>query len=209
MTAKPNIFKSTLQAAQDAGVVPHTNEARQWFSKKVSNIIVKSPAKLIKESKNKRKKLPGSERAVEGHIWTYRYKPKGAKSLPYYDNFPLTLVVKVSGETFEGLNFHYLPIRMRFQLLKALSVYRIEAQAKVESSEYLRVTYDILKMTQRLKAFKPCYKKYLYSHVVGRYVKILPNEWDLAIALPTYKFINGRKDDIWKDSRSIINGKSK
>ena len=199
-----NIFKASQEQAIAAGIVPHTDESSKWFREKVSNIRKPDQDKLIRESDNKHEALPKRPKDILGHLWTYKYEPKAAKTLKYYDKYPLSMIVKVEAKSFDALNFHYLPTNLRFVLFKALTEYKIDATSS-ESSR-IRITYDILKMTRRLQAFRPCYKKYLYTHVESKYVKIDPDEWDLALALPTYKFVNGKKEEVWTDSRRQING---
>ena len=43
-----------------------------------------------------------------GWMFNYPYQPKYADTLPYYDLFPITLILEVRGKSFLGLNFHYL-----------------------------------------------------------------------------------------------------
>ena len=50
----------------------------------------------------------------------YFYDPKHKETLPYYDRFPLIIMVGPAPRGFIGLNLHYLPLATRAKFLDAL-----------------------------------------------------------------------------------------
>ena len=50
----------------------------------------------------------------------YFYDPKTKDTLPYYDRFPLTIMVGPAPKGFYGLNLHYLPLDIRARFLDSL-----------------------------------------------------------------------------------------
>ena len=50
-------------------------------------------------------------RFVLGNLYFFHYTPKNSESLPYYDVFPLVLILAKYNDGFLGLNLHYLPIK--------------------------------------------------------------------------------------------------
>jgi len=64
----------------------------------------------------------------------------------------------------------------------------------------MRVTYDILTASKRLKLFKPCIKRYLSSHIQSKLLTIQPNEWDIAALLPLQQFKGATAPEVWQDS---------
>ena len=48
------------------------------------------------------------------------YDPKHKDTLPYYDRFPLSVIIGPAKGGFYGLNLHYLPPVLRAKMLDAL-----------------------------------------------------------------------------------------
>ncbi len=106
----------TLQAqAQRAGVTARTKDSKKWFEKKVQELSVPARSKLLKDSA-----LDKTTRNISGNMYMYFYDPKHKKTLPYYDRFPLTIMVEPAPGGFYGLNLHYLRPDIRAQFLDEL-----------------------------------------------------------------------------------------
>ena len=143
-----------------------------------------------------------SNRFTNGGLYYFYYDPKGKADLPYYDRFPLVLVLEIHKDGFLGLNLHYLPIRERIGLLDNLMEY-----ADLDKNKdilRMRISYDILNASKRFKQFKPCLKKYLFGHVQSRILAVQPNEWDIASMLPLQQFRKATTSEVWQDSLEEI-----
>jgi hypothetical protein len=64
----------------------------------------------------------------------------------------------------------------------------------------LRITYDILNAARRYREFKPCLKRYLYSHIKSRILAVESQEWDIAMYLPVQQFKKSTSNEVWKES---------
>ena len=133
-----------------------------------------------------------------GRLYCFYYDPKTKDDLPYYDRFPLILVLDKYADGFLGLNLHYLPYRYRVAFLNKLLQYAV--LNKEDEVQRLRVTYDILTASRRFREFRPCLKKYLYNHMRSKLLTIQPNEWEVASFLPIQQFKGARTDKVWKES---------
>jgi hypothetical protein len=106
--------------------------------------------------------------------------------------------LKRESDGFIGLNLHYLPIRYRINFMKKLlplAIYNDEDEIK-----RIRITYPILDSSKRYKEFRPCIKKYLYSHVKSRILAVEPQEWDIALYLPIQQFRKQTVSTVWQES---------
>ena len=123
-------------------------------------------------------------------MYTYFYNPKTKDKLPYYDRFPVVLILEASQNGFSGLNLHYIPPRYRVKLLNELYDFIIidEDESEADMKTRIRVTYEILQSTAKMKFFRPCYKRYLTSHIEGRALEITPDYWDIMAMLPVARF---------------------
>jgi len=78
---------------------------------------------------------------------------------------------------------------------------------RFDETTRLRLTYNTLNAATRFKEFKPTVKHYLADHVRSRLVYINPTEWDIALFLPTARFVGASQQTVWKESRKIIRGR--
>ena len=150
------------------------------------------------------KQLVGSRQAQPGFMYFFLYDPKWKKELPYYDTFPYTLVLSVDKDSFLGLNFHYLGYGDRARFFDALYPFREGRASRPNVRDIrmrLRVTYAILKMSQRYAPYKPCLKKYLMSHIKSPLLKVGAKEWDISIFLPVESFVKQSPSYVWRQSR--------
>lgn len=139
-----------------------------------------------------------------GSMFMFFYDPKHKDTLPYYDSFPLVIVIGPAEGGFYGLNLHYLPPMLRAKFLDALL--GITNNNKYDESTKFRITYDLLQRAGKMKYFKPCLKHYLYDHVRSRFSKVLAPEWEVATFLPTASWAKAKQSKVYADSRKMING---
>ena len=145
-------------------------------------------------------------RFVLGNLYFFHYTPKNSESLPYYDVFPLVLILAKYNDGFLGLNLHYLPIKMRALFLNQMLSY---AQYNNEDDiKRIRITYDILSSVKRLRAYAPCLKRYLFNHVNTRLLKVEPHEWETALYLPVEQFQKVKQQTVQKESLQMIKNKA-
>ena len=172
-----------------------SKEAYTWLLEKIKEI--RSPSS-IPVGINREAAIRKMTRVVKGKLFCFYYDPKGKADLPYYDRFPLVLVLEKYNDGFLGLNLHYLPIKYRVAFLDKLLQYaRLDDENNIDR---LRVTYDILNSSRRFREFKPCIKQYLYSHCRSKILTIEPHEWDVAIFLPMQLFKGAKPQQVWQES---------
>jgi len=137
-----------------------------------------------------------------GGMYCFYYDPKTKEKLDYYDRFPMVLVLDRYADGFLGLNLHYLPFQYRIAFLgKLMKFADLNDAGEIER---LRVTYDILTASKSLKAFKPCLKRYLTSHIQSKILAIQSNEWDIAAFLPIQQFKKASAAKVWQESMEEI-----
>jgi hypothetical protein len=174
-------------------------DSRTWFRN----------AALAIQSVNKNKMMndPGSLQKIItrkdiGKMFMFFYDPKHKATLPYYDIFPLIFPIEFYDDGFLGINLHYLPPILRAKLMDAL--YNTVSNRKYDETTKLTISYQILNSASRYRYFKPCVKRYLYSHVGSNYLNVIPRMWDAALMLPSSRFKKKSKENVWKDSVSKI-----
>jgi hypothetical protein len=194
MKSIANTFFTRIQAkAEAAGIKKNTEASHKWFMDQLKNIRNISRKSLLNDSVLKERNKP-----LVGRMFMYFYDPKTKETLPYYDRFPLIIMVEPAPGGFYGLNLHYLPPRIRAVFFDKLMEY--SNNDKINSKTRLILTYDLLSRTRKLRVFEPCFKRYLYSHIVSKVVEVPPTSWEAALFLPTDSFVYADRRAVWRKS---------
>jgi len=192
-----NLFATLEQEAFRAGIQPRTKASREWFASKVSNMRNINRRELMKDES-----LERTAGEIVGSMQMFFYTAKHSKTLPYYDKFPLTIIVGPAAGGFHGLNLHYLPMNLRAKFLDGL----LEniTNKKYDGSTAFRANYALLQKVSKLRYFKPCFKHYLTEQVKGRFAYVPSTEWEIATFLPTAVWDGAEDSRVYNDSRRII-----
>lgn len=193
-----NLFQTLELEAFRNGITPRTKQSRDWFRKKAGQLGSVNRSALMKEDPVSLK-----NRTLVGSMNMFFYDPKHKDTLPYYDRFPLVIVLGPAKDGFLGLNLHYLPPVLRAKFLDALL--DVTNNSKYNQTTKFDITYDLLKRAAKYKYFKPCIKHYLTSNVRSRFARIDAPEWEIATFLPTADFEKASQSQVWKDSRRKMN----
>lgn len=194
-----NIFQKLEIEAFRNGITPRTKESRAWFMNKIKNMRNINREKLMKEDPIKQR-----SNEVVGSMYMFTYDPKHKETLPYYDTFPLVIVIGPAKDGFLGLNLHYLPPQLRAKLLDELM--DITTDKKFSDSTRFTATYALLAKSAKLKYFKPCLKHYLTKQVTSKFALVPAPEWEIATFLPTADFRKRNSFKVYSDSKAMING---
>lgn len=181
--------------AYRSGVQPRTKESQDWFRDKLKNMRNINRQRLLKDPTVTR-----TQRPRMGDMYMFFYDPKHKDTLPYYDTFPLIIMVERAPGGFYGLNLHYLPPVLRAKLFDALTL----TNNKYDESTRFKARYRILKSVRKLRYFKPCFKHYLTEHIESRIAKVEPTEWEVAMFMQTQRFKKSTASNIYRDSRQKL-----
>ena len=94
-----DIFNRLERNAFRAGITPRTKESREWFMKKAMNMRSINREALMKEDP-----IKSRSKQIIGGMYMFTYDPKHKDTLPYYDIFPLVIVI---GPAKGGLKRHF------------------------------------------------------------------------------------------------------
>lgn len=191
-----DIFNRLERQAFRAGITPRTEESRKWFQAKAKNMRSINRDKLMNEDPIKNRKTQ-----IIGRMYMFFYDPKHKDKLPYYDAFPLVIVIGPAKGGFLGLNLHYLPPRLRLQFFSNLM--DIQGSKMTEDAKF-SLTYRMLQKSSKLRYFKPCIKHYLSNQVQSSFAEVPAPEWEIAVFLPTAQFRKANNYKVYYDSRNMI-----
>tara|TARA_Y100000816_G_scaffold237806_1_gene183824 strand:+ start:576 stop:1133 length:558 start_codon:yes stop_codon:yes gene_type:complete len=184
--AQSKFIQSVVKAAKGRP------RSTQWFRDKIAEFGKPGAMDLIRDGK--RDNAP-----FFGRLNMFFYDPKLKKTLPYYDTFPLVLPLENYPDGFLGINFHYLPMSLRLQLLDKVVDY--SNNTKFDESTRLAVDYSKLK---KIKLIKPALKRYLAGRVKTQFRRIDADEFTVAVLLPVARFKKATASEVYADSRRMI-----
>lgn len=191
-----NIFQKLELAAFRNQITPRTKESREWFMKKAK--VIKG---INREALMKEEPLNRGARRILGSMQMFFYDPKYKETLPYYDRFPLAIIVKPAKGGFLGMNLHYLPPILRAKFLDALMD---NVTSKKSPDAKFKLTTKLLASASDLEYYKPCIKHYLNEHVRSNFAEVKAPEWEIATFLPTAMFEKADQRKVYNDSRRIL-----
>ena len=144
------VFQTLAERAESENIDPkNVADARDWYRSEALKIKEINERKVI-DPKNVRATLTGQN---IGQMFMFFYNPKHKDTLPYYDRFPLVFPIDLYGDGFLGINLHYLPPKLRAILMDAL--YMTINNKKNDKTTRLRLSYDILRNSSRMRYFRP------------------------------------------------------
>ena len=173
-----NLFQQLEIEAFRAGITPRTKQSIEWFRKKAATLTGVSRLALMQEDEIDLKTRPKT--APFGEMYMFFYDAKYKDVLPYYDAFPLVIMMVPAAGGFYGMNLHYLPPVLRAKALDAL----------------LGEGGDVPQ-----KYITPTIHRYLTKQVKSRFALVDKPEWEIATFLPTADFRGASNSTVYKDSR--------
>lgn len=199
------IFNSILVDATRNSIVNNRSmDSTRWLRTAASRVTPTrvSPSRMLSGDATNTTRFENKIRL--GHMYMFMYDPKGKKTLPYYDQFPLIFPIGPAPNGFYGINLHYLQPRLRAVLMDRLMDSAMSNEYMDETTK-LRISYGILQGASKFRLFEPTVKHYLNRQVQSRFIHITPNEWQMALFLPTERFVGADKKQVWKDSYDQLN----
>jgi len=184
--AKSLYIQSVIDAAKGRP------KSTQWYRDKIKEFGQPGAMDLIRDGKRDNKPF-------YGRLNMFFYDPKFKKKLPYYDTFPLVLPLEPYPDGFLGINLHYLPMKLRLQLLDRLVDY--SNNTNFDESTRLAVDYSKLK---KINLIKPTLKRYLAGRVKTQFRRIDADEFTVATLLPVQRFKKGSAAEVYSDIRKMI-----
>jgi len=197
------LFQKILDIGVKESFEPgNTAQSIAWFKEQANKLKQLRPEKIIRSKESRPNQKVNIWRP--GELYLFQYDAANKDTLPYYDRFPLVMLMDEYEDGFMGLNFHYLPPMLRAILMDRM--YRFLNNDDFDSTTRLLLSYRKLKAMAGRPLYKPCIKRYLNSQVKSRFVKVHPAEWDLVLMLPLDRFAGKPRTIVWRDSKRIYEG---
>jgi hypothetical protein len=176
------IVKKYKELARRASISRGTTESINWFRSRIRKDASNRSFEAVTKG------FRPIDRPRIGSMVTYMYDPKWKKTLPYYDTQPLIILVERNRDGWYGVNMHYLPPKIRAELL--LDIGWVQK----------RPLAQLAKGLERSDYLKHACKKYLTKQASSMVV-IPKEEWEIVIQLPFEAFEKTTNEKIWRKAR--------
>ena len=194
MAIQESFLSRVSDAVRSGTVGKEVKRSTKWFHDKIKGLKGEvrnrfsstNAAKFYRESE-KINDAVFKRRVSLGDLFCYYYNPKYRKTLPYYDMFPMIMLLSAEKETFLGINFHYLRPKWRAILLD-----RVTAKIGGGIPKWSKL--------RNIKQIAPTIKRYRFDHIMRKVVPIEEDEQEIAIFLPTERFKKSGKAKVWSES---------
>ncbi len=150
-----SLLDKVSDALRKGTIGQEVRRSAKWFQTKIKGLegtlrnqwSTTNAPKFYREAENKVNPKVLKLRVNLGDLFAYYYKPKHMMTLPYYDQFPLIMLIGYEKDTFLGLNFHYLNPRLRAILLD-----RVTANVGQGIIKWQKIA--------KIPQVEPCFKRY-------------------------------------------------
>lgn len=187
----------SLNRLKNTGFSLDDDQATAWLATNLSKIkTTMRQSQFIDDNKT----LAKNRAITPGIMVFFGYNPKTKDVLPFWDEFPVVIVLCPAKGGFLGLNLHYLPPGARAVFLNNLLTYVNDKNwaSNPNSDALFKVTYMMLKSSRKLAAFRKCIKRYYYSNMVTKAAFINQTQWKSVPFFPLDRFRGMSKRDIWR-----------
>tara|TARA_Y100000034_G_scaffold118859_1_gene160004 strand:+ start:39 stop:641 length:603 start_codon:yes stop_codon:yes gene_type:complete len=189
------LLDKVSSAVRTGKIGQEVRRSARWFHDKVRGLKGElrnrfsstNAAKFYRESE-KINPLVFRKRVSLGDLFCYYYNPKYRDVLPYYDMFPMIMLIGADKDTFLGINFHYLAPKFRAILLD-----RVTAKVGKGIINWKKIS--------KIREIAPTIKRYRFDHIMKKVVPIEESEQEVAIFLPTERFKKSSRAQVWSDSK--------
>lgn len=156
------------------------------MSRRVTELTKKESVEAVKTLLKSRGRLHEKHFAPGNIVFTsYNAKDKTMT----FDRTPLALVLRRGRRYSLVLNFHWLPVQMRVNLIK----YILQSnKSNIENSKPLEFNYQDLKPRLKSLGYAPCIRKYINKRIGKVGVVIPPHLLMQAARMKTETFTNGK-----------------
>ena len=124
-----------------------------------------------------------------GNMYFYKYKAEPTNIL--YDRFPLIFMIRKRGQLFEGINFHYIPVKWRMPLFEDMKIFFDSDEIQEDTRLRVKAFRNIILTNMKYRFAKVAIRRYRKENIRSKILMIPPTEWEKTILQPAEMFIAG------------------
>lgn len=126
---------------------------------------------------------------ISGNMYFYKYLAEPTNIL--FDRFPLIFMIRKKGLLFEGINFHYIPVKWRMPLFEDMKTFFDSDEIQDDTRLRVRAFRNLIMTNRKYRFAKIALHRYKKNHIRSKILMIPPSEWEHAILQPAEMFVTG------------------
>ena len=156
------------------------NPSYIWFNETVKELISISekPSELLSKWERRANKV----QLYRFNMFFYDAKTK--KTLPYFDMFPLVFPLRRLGNSFTGINAHYLPPAFKEDFFNIYNKFALNDE--FDETTLYRMTWTKI---SRFKIMRPLIRQYSLTNIKSRFLVLNADEVPTALSLPLARLV--------------------
>ncbi len=190
--AEESFFQKAHTIAKQNNVISRSPRAREWYHDYAAEYGVNYRSGQM---------LRGGGKRISdiklGRMYFFRYQSQSSASGrdiiktkdEIYDAFPLIFCLAEHPNLIEAFNFHYIEPALRARLLGKMFMYLnnedFNNKTKLFATKFKKVIQD----NRLFRHAKVSYRTYKPGRIRSKILEVHPLDWELAIMLPTERFI--------------------
>lgn len=176
-----------------------SKKATYWLKDNLARIKPMNQGKILSSSSAQ---SPNSVKP--GRMYFFSYDPRFKSTMPFYDQFPIVVVLNYEKGGFLGLNLHYLRFHNRAVFLNYLLEFADSPAWFEDPRAAMLLEYYLIKKSPSMRKFlRACIKSYRYGHFLSGVVQVSPADWKIVPFLPLDRFQKATREEVWKWSGSL------
>jgi hypothetical protein len=187
-----SFFQKAHAIAKQNNIISRSPKAREWYHDYAAEYGANFRSGQMMRGGGKR-----ISDVKLGRMYFFRYTSQSSASGrdilqtkdEIYDAFPLVFCLAEYPNLIEAFNFHYIEPALRAQLLGKMFMYLnnedFNNKTKLFASKFRKVIQD----NRLFRHAKAAYKTYKPGRIRSKILEVHPLDWELAIMLPTERFI--------------------
>ena len=126
---------------------------------------------------------------ISGNMYFYKYLAEPTNIL--YDRFPLIFMIRKKGQVFEGINFHYIPVKWRIPLFEDMKIFFDSDEIADDTRLRVKAFRNLIMSNRKYRFAKVALHRYRRENIRSKVLMIPPKEWEKTILQPAEKFVSG------------------
>jgi hypothetical protein len=187
-----SFFQKAHKQAKQNNIISRSPRAREWYHDYAAEYGANFRSGQMMRGGGKR-----ISDVKLGRMYFFRYTSQSSASGrdilqtkdEIYDAFPLVFCLAEYPNLIEAFNFHYMEPALRARLLGKMFMYLnnedFNNKTKLFASKFRKVIQD----NRLFRHAKAAYKTYKPGRIRSKILEVHPLDWELAIMLPTERFI--------------------
>jgi len=198
--SQPSIFDAFHEIRENANIIPNSTFSYfDWFRNTINKNLNTPDIVEVRQLITSDPSRVQLNRFFLGKLYFFFYnEPEYKISLPFYDTFPLLLLLRRTKNHIFGVNLHYIPPKRR--LVKFMELLKYTSDNQLKKGSRIILPYEKMKRDKKWKIFKSCFRQYKINKIQGNIIDISAPDWPIAVNLPVERFKKRGKKEIWSQT---------